>query len=741
LKKDKKEIRCCVVQVALPLPVRQTFDYRLLPEHAEVENGSRVQVPLHQRLVTGVVMKTTITSTVPSQKLKSVSSVIDSEASLTSNLLKFLRWAADYYHHPIGEVVYAALPTAMRGSRDMQPRLPIRYSVTSAGKTALSTLSRHAKVQRQVLEALGKVGKVGLPHNTLKIQSATILKSLRARGWIDARHEARDFLFVGETKVAPNLNRSQDRVTREIIADLSIYTPFLLQGVTGSGKTEIYLRAAASVVESGRQVVILVPEIALTPQLLARFRNGMSGNLAVMHSGLTDRERHITWWAARQGLVDVVIGTRSAVFIPLARPGLYIVDEEHDASYKQQEGFRYHARDLIVKRAHLDSVPVILGSATPSLESMENARRGRYRLLVLHERARGATMPDFQLLDLGRLPVYSGMTQPVLNALRLRLERNEQSIVYVNRRGFAPVLLCSACRWQARCYRCEVRLTLHRQSNRLLCHHCGYSQRLPENCPECGHMSLHAIGEGTQRIEEALRKELPSARILRVDSDNTTTAQRFAKDLARVRAGQIDILVGTQLLGKGHDFPSVTLVCILNADSGLYSIDFRAPERLYQQLTQVAGRAGRAERPGQVLVQTRYPHDISLFRLASHDFDGFVSAELDQRRLALCPPFSRFALLRAESAQPLSALNFVNSAADVGRRRLRRKKSQMVEILDPVPSPMERKAGRYRAQLLVRSQKQAELHDFLRTWLEDLEKLKEGRAFRWSLDVDPIDMY
>ena len=372
---------------------------------------------------------------------------------------------------------------------------------------------------------------------------------------------------------------------------------------------------------------------------------------------------------------------------------------------------------------------------------MENIRQGRYRQLLLKQRVRGAAMPKFQLLDLGRLPATSGITPPMLAALRLRLDRGEQSIVYVNRRGFAPVVLCSTCRWQARCDRCDVHLTLHRRSERLRCHHCGASRDPPEQCPKCGQSTLHPVGEGTQRVEDTLQKTLPGVRILRLDSDNTGNAADLATDLARVHQGTIDVLVGTQLVAKGHDFPAVTLVCILNADSGLYSVDFRAAERLYQQLTQVAGRAGRADRPGQVLVQTRYPENVSFFRLARHDYNGFVAAELDQRRLAFCPPFIRFALLRAESLRPAVSLEFVSVAARVGHRRLAGQPSQAVRLMDPVPSPMERKAGRYRAQLLVTSHAHTPLHHFLDDWLCDLEGLKSGRSVRWSLDVDPMEMY
>ena len=502
-----------------------------------------------------------------------------------------------------------------------------------------------------------------------------------------------------------------------------------------------YLKAAASVVASGRQALVLVPEIALTPQLLARFQEGLGGTLAAIHSGLTDRERHIAWWAAREGLADVVVGTRSAVFTPLARPGLYIVDEEHDASYKQQDGFRYHARDLIVKRAHQDGVPVILGSATPSLESMENVRRGRYRQLLLRQRVRGAAMPKFQLLDLGRLPVTSGITPPMLAALRLRLDRGEQSIVYVNRRGFAPVVLCSTCRWQARCDRCDVHLTLHRRSERLCCHHCGASRDPPEQCPKCGQSTIHTVGEGTQRVEDTLKKMLPEARILRLDSDNVGDAAGLTADLAQVRQRKIDVLVGTQLVAKGHDFPAVTLVCVLSADRGLYATDFRSSERLFQQLTQVSGRAGRAQRPGEVLIQTLYPTLPTYEYLTRHDFDGFASAALEERKLASCPPYRRFVLLRAESPHLEMPLGFLRQVRQIGERRLRERRHAGVMLLDAVPSPMERRAGRYRAQLLVSGRGRAALHAFLSVWVSDIEGLRRARTVRWSVDVDPQEMY
>ena len=745
MKIQKKDPRETVVKVALPVPLRRTFDYRLSDDQCRVKPGFRVEVELQNRRMVGLVMKVGSNSSVPLHRLKMVSAVIDQEPSVPPKFLRFLMWVSQYYHHPVGEVIQSALPSVIRRNQVMRPNLPARYFLTPSGQSALIDLSKRAKVQKEILSALKKAGTEGLlasKLNQLFIKSpTTTLNLLQNRHWIYSESRVEDYLLQGAQERTPALNPSQIKVIDKIKSNFFTYAPFLLQGVTGSGKTEIYLRIASSILKSGHQVLVLVPEIALTPQLLDRFEHGIVGKIAVMHSGLTDRDRHIAWWSAKQGLADVIVGTRSAVFIPLARPGLYIIDEEHDQSYKQQDGFRYHARDLIVKRAHQDGVPVVLGSATPSFESIENAQRQRYHHLQLQRRAGGAILPSFQLLDLTRLPTRFGITAPVIHALQERLDRQEQSIVYVNRRGFAPIYMCVSCSWQARCNRCEIRMTLHQTTRHLLCHHCGQSRALPENCPECGHAKFYPIGEGTQRIEDALKKELPTARILRIDSDAIHSSIQFKTILTQVKKREVDVLVGTQLLGKGHDFPAVTLVCILNADSGLYSIDFRAAEKLYQQLTQVAGRAGRGQKPGQVLVQTRYPDDASFLKLSRNDFDGFVKSELSQRRLAECPPFKRFVLLRADSSVRGASLKFVSAAAASGRRRLMALNEASVQIFDPVPSPMERKAGRYRAQLLVTSLAQGPLHDFLDQWIEDIEKLKERRLSRWSLDVDPVEMY
>ncbi|HAA35779.1 MAG TPA: primosomal protein N', partial [Gammaproteobacteria bacterium] len=499
-----------------------------------------------------------------------------------------------------------------------------------------------------------------------------------------------------------------------------------------------YLDCACRTIARGRQALVLVPEIALTPQLIARFEGRLGSALAVLHSGLTDTERHRAWWRAREGSAAVVLGTRSAVFAPLARPGVIIVDEEHDLSYKQREGFRYQARDIAVKRAQLADIPVVLGSATPSLESMANAANGRYRHLKLESRAGSAKLPKVEILDLNRLALNDGLSAPVVGALKECLLRGEQSLVFVNRRGFAPVIVCTDCGWQALCPRCDARQTLHRASGRAICHHCGRQAPAPSTCPQCQKETLFPAGEGTQRVEEALVRIFPEAAVMRIDSDALGAPDEMARALQAVRDRKVDILVGTQMLSKGHDFAGVTLVCVLAADQGLYSLDFRGSERLFQQLSQVSGRAGRRETRGAVLIQTAHPEDPAFARLREHNFAGFAKEALVERQTAGYPPYVRFALMRAESTQSGAAIRFLQSAALAGENLASR---SAVEIMTPVPSPMERRAGRFRAQLLVRSKDERRFHRFLEDWVQGIEASRTAARVRWSLDVDPQEMY
>jgi primosomal protein N' (replication factor Y) len=524
----------------------------------------------------------------------------------------------------------------------------------------------------------------------------------------------------------------------EAIAASPGFVAFLLDGVTGSGKTEVYMALIDATLRRDRQALVLVPEIGLTPQLMQRFRRRFPARtIAMLHSGLADGERAQAWRSAAIGDAPIVIGTRSAVFVPLARPGLIIVDEEHDLSYKQQEGFRYHARDLAVVRARDERIPVVLGSATPSLESLHNASRGHYRHLHLPERAGRARAPRIGLLDLRHQPLDEGLSPTLIQRVSEHLDASSQVLLFVNRRGYAPTLLCHECGWVARCRRCDAHLTVHARDARLRCHHCGAERPVDPQCPECGSAELLALGLGTQRLEQTLADRFPGTGIVRIDRDTTRRRGAMAERLTEVRAGTHRILVGTQMLAKGHHFPDVTLAAIIDIDQGLFSADFRAPERMAQLVVQVAGRAGRAERPGEVLIQTHHPEHPLLRTLIENGYRVFAEAALEERRAAGLPPFTSLALLRAEAPRPEAPARFLEAA----RRPLAAAGADEVELLGPVPAPMELRGGRYRAQLLLRAERRAPLQRVLHRAVPRLAELPEARRVRWSLDVDPMEMF
>ena len=687
-------------------------------------------------MVLGVAME----SDLPHGKLKSIRRVLDVEPLLPPTLMELLTWASAYYHYPIGEVMATALPVLLRRGLPATAAGEKYYALTDAACQLPPEAFKRSPLQQRLVQTLREHAE-GL--------SAVALAEV-VKNWRDAmkRLEARGFIRVTEKPClpakpagqhsAPQLSAAQEEAGAAIQAAAGNFQCLLLLGVTGSGKTEVYLRAIEEVMARGGQVLVLVPEIGLTPQLVTRFEGRLNAPVAVMHSGLNDSERLCAWQMARTGQAAVVIGTRSAVFTPMPKLALIIIDEEHDASFKQQDGFRYHARDVAIKRARLENLPVLLGSATPALESLHNAQQGRYQLLSLPERTGAAQPPRVALLDLKRLKLNEGISPPLVEALHERLQRKEQSLLFLNRRGFAPVLMCHDCGWLAPCKRCDARLTIHQRSHKLRCHHCGAEAPLPATCPSCGSGNLHGIGEGTERIESALARLFPQARIERIDRDSTRRKGSLEEKLRRVHAGEADILVGTQMLAKGHDFPNLTLVGVLNADQGLYSADFRSEERLVQQLVQVAGRAGRADKPGEVLIQTHHPDNPVFAALAHHDYREFGNYALAERAAAQYPPFAHLALLRAESPKPDAALAFLRAAHSHAQTLV---EAEVMHLMDPVPSPMERRAGRYRAQLLVQAGERKALHDFLNAWLIQLEAEKLGRKVRWSLDVDPVEMY
>jgi primosomal protein N' (replication factor Y) len=657
---------------------------------------------------------------------------------MSGDLMELLRWAQRYYHHPPGEVFIAPLPALLRQGRLAQREQASQWRITANGCKALGEKSLHkAYRQRALLDYLVQ-HPAGVTQHQLRQCVPGWSKSMSGllkKGWVEVGNASPD--YPPQKNCAPALNPAQQEAVSAVCQALGTYKTFLLDGVTGSGKTEVYLRIVEAVLGQGRQALVLVPEIGLTPQLLKRFESRLPGPLAVLHSALMDQERLQAWLMARDGTATVVIGTRSAVFTPLKALGVIIVDEEHDLSFKQQEGFRYHARDLAIVRAHQTGVPVLLGSATPSLESLYNVQCGRYHSLRLPQRVGSAVQPSIEILDVCRQPLEEGgLSASLLGRMRVHLERAGQVLLFLNRRGFSPTLICHDCGWLSQCQRCDARMTLHLHCQRLICHHCGAERPMLTVCPACGSADVRAIGCGTERLEQVLKRTFPEFGIARIDRDSTRRKGSLQAMLEDVQQGKRRILIGTQMLAKGHHFPEVTLVGIVDGDHGLFGSDFRASERLAQLILQVAGRAGRAEKPGTVVIQTHHPDHPLLQTLVSEGYSAFATAALSERQQADLPPFSWQALLRAEATVAAAPYTFLQEALALGTDLV----AGDVELLGPVPAPMERRAGRFRAQLLVQSQRRQALHHLLDRWLEPLERLKSARRVRWSLDVDPQDL-
>jgi primosomal protein N' (replication factor Y) len=723
-----------ILRVAVPSPLRRLFDY-LAPAGAAPRPGMRVRLPFGKRETVGVVVEVAAESDLEPERLKPATALMDTVPLLDERLMALLTWATDYYHHAPGEVFATALPVALRQGEPAEVRPLRRYRLAAPLDGAI--LARAPRQQAvAALLAAHPEGIEGSALNDLMEEWRAPMEALVKKGAVTVEERLPLPAPVAEPAPAPELNPAQRAAVEAVTAAAGRFAPFLLDGVTGSGKTEVYLHTIASVVARGEQALVLVPEIGLTPQLVERFRQRFAVPVAVLHSGLADGERLAAWLAARDGVAPILIGTRSAIFTPFAKLGLIVVDEEHDASFKQQEGFRYSARDVAVMRAHQTGIPVVLGSATPSLETLHNALEGRYGHLSLPERAGTAAHPVVRLVDLRALYLEDGLSPTLLRAMEEHLARQGQVLLFLNRRGYAPVLLCHECGHLGECRRCDARLTLHAGDRRLRCHHCGAEQPVPAQCPACGSPDLRAVGRGTERIEEALQARF-GAGVVRIDRDATRRKGSLESKLDQIRAGEARILVGTQMLAKGHDFPNVTLVGIVDADGGLFSADFRATERMAQLIVQVAGRAGRAERRGEVLIQTWHPDHPLLQRLTAHDYAGVAAAALAERAAAGFPPFTFLALLRAEAATAEGAHAFLE-AARVAAEGLA---APGVELWGPVAAPMERRAGRYRAQLLVQAKRRTDLHRLLTPWAPLLEQLREGRRARWSLDVDPAELW
>jgi len=729
-----------ILRVAINAPLSRLFDY-LAPEGAIARPGTRVRVPFGRQSQIGTVLENADKSELPSSRLRSASAIIDRQPLLTEDDLWLIRFTADYYHHPIGEVVAAALPAPLRQGKPLEN--PVRkVTLTTAGAEAdLAKLGKRAKRQAELLTII----RDGENLNYGELDAAMpgwrrVRKSLAEKGFIEEYEAADDDIAFEnlasvELQKGPPLNTDQKNALK-IIRSGSGFRANVLDGVTGSGKTEVYLHLIQDEIDAGRQVLVLVPEIGLTPQLVDRFQRRLGFKPALLHSGLSDSARLASWRNARNGSAQLIVGTRSSIFVPLKNAGLIIVDEEHDSSLKQQEGLRYSSRDLAVARAKRLSIPVVLGSATPSLDTLQRCREGSYESIQMPVRAGKAVPPLMRLVDVTKHDAFDGISEPVIAAIEKNIVGNGQVLVYLNRRGFAPTLICSGCGKVAECSRCDSRMTVHAGSGLLKCHHCGAQRNVDSECPECGSSCL-PLGHGTERLEDTLQSRFPGEVITRIDSDSTRLKGTMSKALAMATSGDARILVGTQMLSKGHHFPNLTLVVVVNADQGLFSTDFRGGERLAQSLVEVGGRAGREERQGEVIIQTAFPQHPFWNELFRGGYPSVAESALREREAAVWPPFSRLALLRASAIRREDAHNFLDKA----RQTAENAGIEGVRILGPVSAPMERKAGRFRAQLLLQSRQRQSLHQLLAILRETLEAAREARKVRWSIDVDPIELF
>ncbi|MBU6248135.1 MAG: primosomal protein N' [Xanthomonadaceae bacterium] len=722
-----------VVRVALPVPLPTLFDY-LPPAEGRVVAGQRVLVPFGRGRQVGIVIEPAATSTLELARLRPVIRLLDDEPLLDAELLRTLGWAADYWLGAPGEAFANALPLALREPRPLPDVAEEHWQLTPTGQDALSG-GRRRGGSRALLERLsaGPAHADALAANLPDWRGAA--RRLAAAGLIE-RATPPSTPRRPPAMPPPALSSEQRDAVAAVGETFGRFQPFLLDGITGSGKTEVYLALIEQALAAGRQSLLLVPEIGLAPQTLRRLRERLGVPVEVLHSNLAEGDRARAWLRARSGEAKVVLGTRSAVFTPLPRAGLILVDEEHDASYKQQEGFRYHARDLALVRARELGVPVVLGSATPSLETLANAANGRFRTLRLRARP-GASRPapQVQIVDVRSQYLDHGLSPALLTAVRETVERGEQALVFRNRRGYAPVLLCHACGWHADCARCERPMTLHAGQRELRCHHCDRRAPVPSHCPACGAGALWPQGQGTERLEEALGALFPGVPVKRIDRETTRRRDAFERLLDELRQDGPAIVVGTQMLAKGHDLPRLTLAAIVSVDEGLHSVDFRAGERLAQLLVQVAGRSGRADRPGRVLLQTHHPDHPLLRTLLASGYGAAAAALLAERQAVQLPPCSHQILLRADAHRRDEVEAFLAAAAAALPA------DPDVQVAGPMPAPMPLRAGRHRAQLLIESTGRARLHAVARPWRARLDALPHARRVRWTLDVDPIDLY
>ena len=723
-----------ILYIALDNALRHGFDYTI-PSHLDCSSllpGCRVIVPIRKRLATGILIKVKSDSECPYDKLRPIHAILDHQPIIPKALFDLCLWAANYYQYALGEILFSAIPKAFRHGET--PTLSKEKIFCANKDISVDTiLAKRATRLRAAFTFIQShpdgVSKSMLLANDI---SSSTLKTLSDKALITCHEKLSDLTTY--PKEAPfALTQEQAHAFIHIKNNLHHFKPYLLYGITGSGKTEVYLQLIENVLAAGKQALVLVPEITLTPQTIARFKDRLTGNIVALHSGLNDNERCQHWLQAKENIAQVVIGTRSALFTPFHQLGIIIIDEEHDQSFKQHEGFRYHARDLAIKRASMLNIPIVLGSATPSCETYFNAKQKKFECLSLTERAGNAIPPTFHCIDCRNQTLQHGLSQKLIEKMRDCLQRDEQVIIFLNRRGYAPSVLCHDCGYVATCNRCDVRLTLHKSKHKVICHHCGYETREPVCCEKCNSKHLLSLGQGTQRIEEYLQNIFKDIDIIRIDRDSTRRKGSMQRHLENIHQGGAKILLGTQMLAKGHHFPNVTLVGIIDADHGLLSSDFRAPERIAQLLLQIAGRAGRADKTGAVYLQTHQPNNPILNILFKQDYLCFLDTTLAQRQAANMPPYATLALLSAQAPHTSYPMQFLNNVKATILKTL----PDHIALLGPIPAALEKKAGLYRAQLLFHCSDRKILQRHLPKIISHIESIKLSSNVRWILDVDP----
>lgn len=733
-----------LVRLALPVPLARYFDY-LLPETLSVEKGVRVQVPFGHQQKIGIVVGCPTETDIPSEKLKPILSVLDEQSLFSLEMWQLLEWAAHYYHAPFGEVLHSALPVKLRQGDSNIQAMPDYFSVSNLGRQALNDDSlKRAKAQRQLLAELAE-----LTHFFEKPTACntSAWKALFEKGLIE--RSTQPFVSqswqeaLGDKPICHAANRLRLNKQQTLVVSRLEYQQtfgaFLLDGVTGSGKTEVYLQVIETVLKRGEQVLVLVPEIGLTPQTIQRFKARFNVEIDALHSNLNDSQRLNVWQRAKNGESAIVIGTRSALFTQFERLGLIIIDEEHDSSFKQQDGWRYHARDLAVLRAKNNDIPIILGSATPSLESLHNVQRGKFQRLSLDNRAGNAQLASQNLIDLKQQRIFSGLSDRLLAEMTRHLSQGNQVMLFLNRRGFAPVLLCHECGWICQCNACDKPYTYHQKSRILRCHHCSAQQVIPRQCGECGSTNLLTTGLGTEQLEQVLAERFPHYQIARIDRDSTARKGSLEQQLSDIQTGKSQILIGTQMLAKGHHFPNVTLVALVNVDASLFSTDFRAEERLAQLYVQVAGRAGRSEKQGEVWLQTHYPDHPLLKTLLTQGYSAFAEQALTMRHTMGLPPFAAQVLFRATGRDSQKVADFLQQLTACLQHIIQQHHLNGVQLLGPIQATMAKKAGHYRWQLLVQHSARPMLQKLL-SYFDVYRDQFLRPDIRLTVDIDPLDL-